>query len=99
MPVKGKFQGNPYVCVYMHLTAHNIRCVQVTKRKAVAEDGDKPAKKAKATPTTNGASGSGTGAAVSEGPKKRGRPSNKEVCQSCRVSLGRMLCYCSPADP
>ncbi len=53
--------------------------MQVAKRKATTEGEDQPAKKVKATPAANGAPGSGSAAATSEGPKKRGRPSNKEV--------------------
>lgn len=58
-----------------------MKCVteQVAKRKTSGEGDDKPAKKAKTTPAANGASGPGSVAAASEGPKKRGRPSNKEV--------------------
>jgi len=60
--------------------------VQVAKRKATTEGEDQPAKKVKAsaTPAANGApapgsAAPGSAAATSEGPKKRGRPSNKEV--------------------
>ncbi|KAA6428053.1 MAG: hypothetical protein FRX49_02714 [Trebouxia sp. A1-2] len=53
----------------------------VAKRKATAEGEDPPAKKVKATPAANGAPGSGSAAATSEGPKKRGRPSNKEKAE------------------
>ncbi len=60
--------------------------MQVAKRKATTEGEEQPAKKVKAsaTPAANGAPGpgsaaAGSAAATSEGPKKRGRPSNKEV--------------------
>ena len=51
--------------------------MQPTVKRKASEDDDSAAKKAKSTPAANGASGSGT--AASEAPKKRGRPSNKEV--------------------
>ena len=52
---------------------------QPIKRKAATEGEDNSAKKAKATPGANGASGSGSAAPTSEGPKRRGRPTNKEA--------------------
>ena len=76
----------------------SLAVMQPTVKRKASEDDDSAAKKAKSTPAANGASGSGT--AASEAPKKRGRPSNKEVSISlCLTPVNCLtLCSCQLAD-
>ena len=67
-----------------HLCIHELKlcltpksCLQATKRPAPAEGEVQPIKKAKAA--SDGTAAAGSGSTPSEAPKKRGRPSNKEV--------------------